>query len=48
MKLSVNGQDVETDAAADTPILWVLRDHLGIPRLHVRQQYPIADAIAFS
>ena len=30
MKLSVNGQDVETDAAADTPILWVLRDHLGM------------------
>jgi aerobic-type carbon monoxide dehydrogenase small subunit (CoxS/CutS family) len=30
MKLSVNGQDVETDVAADTPILWVLRDHLGM------------------
>ena len=30
MKLSVNGRDVETDAAADTPILWVLRDHLGM------------------
>jgi len=30
MKLNVNGRDVETDAAADTPILWVLRDHLGM------------------
>jgi isoquinoline 1-oxidoreductase subunit alpha len=30
MKLSVNGRDVDTDAAADTPILWVLRDHLGM------------------
>ena len=30
MKLSVNGRNVDTDAAADTPILWVLRDHLGM------------------
>ncbi len=30
MKLNVNGQDLDTDAAADTPILWVLRDHLGM------------------
>jgi aerobic-type carbon monoxide dehydrogenase small subunit (CoxS/CutS family) len=30
MKLNVNGRDLETDAAADTPILWVLRDHLGM------------------
>jgi isoquinoline 1-oxidoreductase alpha subunit len=30
MKLNVNGRDVETDATADTPILWVLRDHLGM------------------
>ncbi len=30
MKLNVNGRDVETDAAADTPVLWVLRDHLGM------------------
>jgi aerobic-type carbon monoxide dehydrogenase small subunit (CoxS/CutS family) len=30
MKLNVNGRDLDTDAAADTPILWVLRDHLGL------------------
>ncbi len=30
MKLNVNGQDVDTDAAPDTPILWVVRDHLGM------------------
>ncbi len=30
MKLNVNGRDLDTDAAADTPILWVLRDHLGM------------------
>jgi aerobic-type carbon monoxide dehydrogenase small subunit (CoxS/CutS family) len=30
MKLSVNGRELDTDAAADTPILWVLRDHLGM------------------
>ena len=28
MKLYVNGRDLETDAATDTPLLWVLRDHL--------------------
>jgi len=30
MKLDVNGRELDTDAAADTPILWVLRDHLGM------------------
>ena len=29
-KLNVNGRDVETDAAPDTPLLWVLRDNLGL------------------
>jgi isoquinoline 1-oxidoreductase subunit alpha len=28
--LNVNGRDVSTDAAPDTPLLWVLRDHLGM------------------
>ncbi|MFK7848736.1 MAG: (2Fe-2S)-binding protein [Rhodothermales bacterium] len=28
--LSVNGKNVEVDVAADTPILWVLRDHLQL------------------
>jgi isoquinoline 1-oxidoreductase subunit alpha len=28
--LSVNGQPMQTDAADDTPLLWVLRDHLGL------------------
>jgi isoquinoline 1-oxidoreductase alpha subunit len=28
--LEVNGQSVETDAPADTPLLWVLRDHLNL------------------
>ena len=30
MKLNVNGRDQDTDAATDTPLLWVLRDHLGM------------------
>jgi aerobic-type carbon monoxide dehydrogenase small subunit (CoxS/CutS family) len=30
MKLSVNGRELETDAAPDTPLLWVLRDHLNL------------------
>jgi isoquinoline 1-oxidoreductase alpha subunit len=30
MKLNVNGRDRDTDATADTPLLWVLRDHLGM------------------
>lgn len=29
-KLNVNGREVETDAAPDTPLLWVLRDNLGL------------------
>src|SRR5919112_4015631 len=29
-KLLVNGKSVEADVAADTPLLWVLRDHLGL------------------
>ena len=28
--LNVNGQSLSTDAAPDTPLLWVLRDHLGL------------------
>lgn len=30
MTLNVNGRELETDAAADTPLLWVLRDHLRL------------------
>ena len=30
LKLNVNGRDVEADVAPDTPLLWVLRDHLGL------------------
>lgn len=28
--LRVNGQDMVVDAAPDTPLLWALRDHLGL------------------
>jgi aerobic-type carbon monoxide dehydrogenase small subunit (CoxS/CutS family) len=28
--LTVNGRDYSTDAVPDTPLLWVLRDHLGL------------------
>ncbi len=28
--LKVNGRDVEVDAAPETPLLWVLRDHLNL------------------
>ena len=28
--LSVNGRSITVDAAPDTPLLWVLRDHLGM------------------
>ena len=28
--LTINGKSVEVQAAADTPLLWVLRDHLGM------------------
>lgn len=30
-KLSVNGGEREVDAAEDTPLLWVLREDLGLP-----------------
>ena len=30
LTLNVNGQSLTTDATADTPLLWVLRDHLGL------------------
>jgi len=29
-RLNVNGQAVEIDVEPDTPLLWVLRDHLGL------------------
>jgi isoquinoline 1-oxidoreductase alpha subunit len=29
--LNVNGQSRTVDVAADTPLLWVLRDHLDLP-----------------
>ena len=29
-KLQVNGQTLQADVEADTPLLWVLRDHLGL------------------
>lgn len=29
--LKVNGKDYRADVAADTPLLWVLRDHLNLP-----------------
>ena len=28
--INVNGKPLETDATPDTPLLWVLRDHLGL------------------
>ena len=28
--LDINGKKIETDAEPDTPLLWVLRDHLGM------------------
>ncbi|MEZ5498312.1 MAG: (2Fe-2S)-binding protein [Steroidobacteraceae bacterium] len=30
IKLNVNGKAVEVDAEADTPLLWVLRDNVGL------------------
>jgi isoquinoline 1-oxidoreductase alpha subunit len=30
MDLSINGQSVQVSASGDTPLLWVLRDHLGM------------------
>lgn len=29
-KLTINGKVYQPDVAADTPLLWVLRDHLGL------------------
>jgi isoquinoline 1-oxidoreductase subunit alpha len=29
-KLKINEQEMEVDAAPETPLLWVLRDHLGL------------------
>lgn len=29
-KLQVNGKTLQVDVEADTPLLWVLRDHLGL------------------
>src|SRR3954465_6526101 len=29
-KLHINGAEHQVDVAADTPVLWVLRDHLGL------------------
>ena len=30
LKLTVNNQTMQVDAAPDTPLLWVLREHLGL------------------
>jgi isoquinoline 1-oxidoreductase alpha subunit len=30
MDLSINGESVQVSASDDTPLLWVLRDHLGM------------------
>lgn len=30
LTLDINGKQVATNAAPDTPLLWVLRDHLGL------------------
>jgi isoquinoline 1-oxidoreductase alpha subunit len=30
MELSINGKSAQVSAAEDTPLLWVLRDHLGM------------------
>ena len=30
LTLDVNGKKLETDVEPDTPLLWVLRDHLGL------------------
>lgn len=30
LTLDINGRKVETDVSPDTPLLWVLRDHLGM------------------
>jgi isoquinoline 1-oxidoreductase alpha subunit len=30
ISLTLNGKTIEVDAAPDTPLLWVLRDHVGL------------------
>lgn len=30
LTLDINGKKLQTDAAPDTPLLWVLRDHFGL------------------
>src|SRR3954470_2317463 len=30
MQLNINGTAAQVDAAEDTPLLWVLRDHVGL------------------
>ena len=30
-QLNINGKKRSVDVAADTPLLWVLRDHLDLP-----------------
>jgi len=30
VSLTINGKPTEVDASGDTPLLWVLRDHLGM------------------
>jgi isoquinoline 1-oxidoreductase alpha subunit len=30
VKLNVNGRDIEVDAEGDTPLLWVVRDTIGL------------------
>jgi hypothetical protein len=43
ISLKINGRDYKTDASPDTPLLWVLRDHLGLVgtkyRCHVWRMY---------
>ncbi len=29
-KLTINGREVEVDVEEDTPLLWVIRDHVGL------------------
>lgn len=29
-KLTINGRAYQADVSPDTPLLWVLRDHLGL------------------
>lgn len=29
-KLTVNGRVLDVDAEPDTPLLWILREHLGL------------------